>query len=446
LVFRVYGDSSPIVARLEDTEAIPGPLPYKDAEGNPLFTFCHAGYDAFGGRLLAAGPIDVIIQKQDQLNQLDSHVLLCYSRMANPVIVEPKGAEIEKLTGMPGLVIKWNPLTVGGNAKPERWPGVEVPQSAFKLREQFLKDIEQLTGTFDIMKGAKPAGIEAFSALNLMKELSQGRFATVFKARGLAYSEWFKFAIELEREFGPDERTKAVQSPARTWTFQNFKRTQLQGSISVIVEDGSMAPKTTLGMRAAVEHASQLGMINLKDPDQQYEALKLFGLTRIAPTLDIHIQRALQKQDAFEQWALNKQAMQQSMMQSEQAIAKYEQTLAMHTDDGTGMVPPPPSPLEFTPLKWRPWYRAIVHKQQFELWANADRVSEMLQQNPGLEQLLVQHYQEIEQAVMQQAQTAAIESGNAPMQTPGGQAMGNSNRESTQGNEPGQTKRTGQPA
>src|SRR5258708_931394 len=65
LVFRVYGDSpSPTIAHLEDVESIPGPLPYKMNDGTPLFTFAHAGYEHVGGRTLASGPIDIIVQKQ----------------------------------------------------------------------------------------------------------------------------------------------------------------------------------------------------------------------------------------------------------------------------------------------------------------------------------------------------------------------------------------------
>src|SRR5258708_6471841 len=150
LVFRVYGDSpSPTIAHLEDIESIPGPLPYKMNDGTPLFTFAHAGYEHVGGRTLVSGPIDIIVQKQDQLNQLDSMILLIIQRMSNPVWLEPKGAEIQRLTGMPGLVIKYNPLTIGQNAKPERIPGVPIDSALFNIREQYLRDIEELSGWLD---------------------------------------------------------------------------------------------------------------------------------------------------------------------------------------------------------------------------------------------------------------------------------------------------------
>jgi hypothetical protein len=433
LVFRIYGEQNPIVAHLEEQEALPGPLPYRDADGNPLFTFAHAGFEHVGGRVLASGPIDVIIQKQDQLNQLDSMILLIIQRMSNPVWLTPKGAEIQKFTGMPGLVLRWNPLTVGGNAKPERIAGEGPHPTLFQIREQYLKDIEELAGTFDIIKGAKPTGVEAFSAMQLLVERSQSRFSGVFQSRGDAYKSWFKFALELEREFGPEDRTKAVLTPARTWTFQTFKRAQLQGSVSVIVEDGSQTPKTNLGMRAAIEHANQLGMLNMQDPDQQYEGLKLFGLTRMVPTLDVHVQSALQKQQVFEEWVLKPENVQAFVMQAQEAQMAYQQQLGAAQDPAQPM-PQPPSMLEGSPLKWKPWYNPVIHKQELMKWANSDRMRELFQAQPIAEKLVELHLNDINMALAQEVMQQMAMAGGQPGGA--GAAMANSNRESTSGNEP----------
>lgn len=425
LVFRVGGDKEGgHILHLEDTEAIPGPLPYRDAQGKPLFTFQHAAYEHVGGRILGAGPLDIMIQKQDQLNQLDSMMLLHLNRMANPVWVVPKGAGIGKLNGMPGLVVEWDSLTLGGQGKPERVAGIDLATGFFTLRAQYISDIESLTGTFDIMKGAKPANVDAFSALQFLDERAKGRFTNVFQARADAYVGWFKCAVELEREFGPDERTVAVQGSARSWTFQNFKRANLQGSMDVVVENGSTAPKTNLGLRAALDHAVQMKFINPGDPDQSYEALKLMGLTRMAPSIDIDVQSALRKQQAFEDWAVNKQAMAASMQQAQQAMVQYQQQTAQAMQQWQKQVaalppvpqqvpgappipakPVPPAPqagpapsiMQFTPLVWRPWYNAIIHRREFLKWANGDIVQQLIAQQPALAALLSQHLTEITQ-------------------------------------------------
>jgi hypothetical protein len=463
LVVRIIGEKSPLILHLEEDEAVPGPLPYTDADGMPVFPFAHGVYDHVGGRVLGSGVIDIIVQKQDQLNQLDSMIQMIIQRMANPIWLEPKGAEVEKFTGEPGLVVKWNPLTVQGNAKPERIAGEGPHGSLFQIREQYLKDIEELAGTFDIVKGAKPTGVEAFSALQLLVERSQSRFSSVFGSRADAAGHTLKVQLELERSFGPNTITKAVLSPAKTWSFENFQRADLQGNVSVVVESGSQAPKTNLGKRAAIEHLNQLGMIDPQDPDQKYKIFQEFGMAGLSPSLDIHVTSALQKQQAFEEWIQDEaavqqwaQAAQQKAQMFEAAQAEVAQTAAaMPPDPVTGMPAQapaitPPSPLEGTPLVWRQWYNAVIHEQEFMKWANGDVIRQLVQEKPEVVGLLEGHLMEMRIARMEleagviggqtltpePAQPAGAGKPGAGNPKDKGSAMGNSNKESTQGNEP----------
>ena len=358
LVMRVVGDKSPLLLEVPE-ENLPGPFPYKDIRKNPIFPFLFSQYEHMGGRLLGRSALAPLIQKQDQLNQLDSLTQLCLTRMANPVWVVPEGAGVEHFSGEPGLVMKWNPLASGGtSAKPERIAGSEIPQSIMVLRDQIIKDIEELSGAFDIIKGQKPTGVEAFSALQLLVERSQSRFTAVFQSRGEMYRRWATIALELERQFGPQERTWAVVGPNRGYTFRQFQNAQLQGEISVQIEDGSNMPKTALGKRAAIEQANQLGLIDPADPDQKYALLSTFGLADLVPSLNYHVQSALQQQDAFERWA----------------------------DAPEG---PPP-------LVVKPWFDAQVHWVERIKWLNTDHMRELLAARPELEQIILMHLQQLQ--------------------------------------------------
>lgn len=411
LVMRVLGDSNPIILHLEDDENVPGPLPYKDAKGEPLFTFSHSAFEQRGGRVYGVSPLDLVIQKQNQLNQLDSFVLMIINRMSNPLWLVPKGAEIQKFTGQPGLVVKWNPLTVGGNAKPERVDGLGPNETLFQLRDQYMNDIEQSLGTYDVLKGQKTPGVDSFAGLQLMTERAQSRFGSAFKSRGKTYSQWAKWALEIEREFGPLERTVNVLSPGRIWTVKKFLNADLNGTFDITVDDGTMTPKTALGIRASVEHLNSLGFINPTDPDQSYKVFQIFGQTQLNPGLDIQMQGALRAQDQFEQWAADPAQQQATFQQHQQAIMQYQQQIAaiQHPTGGVGQpvgaempqIPPPPSPTAFTPLAWKPWYNAIIRKQEFLKWVNSDKMQQLLAQNPGLEGLLTQYLQDIQSALPQ---------------------------------------------
>jgi len=423
LVFRVAGENG-IILHLP-SEALPGPLPYTDAEGTPLFTFAHAAYEHVGGRILGAGPFDIASDKQDQLNRLDSMFLMALYRTSNPVWVVPKGSEPFKLTGLPGLVVKFNDPFGDRRNEPKRLPGIDLAPGWFTLREQYVNDFEDLVGTRDIMSGSNPPDVNAFSALQLLDERSKGRFIPVLQARADAYRQWYTHAIELEREFGPDERTLAVMSSARSWTFKNFKRAQLSGAMTVMVEAGSTQMKTSLGTRAALDHAVQLRFINPVDPDQQYEALKIMGLTKMIPSMDTDIQSALLKQQDFEDWANDPNKQAQSTQEATQAVTQYQQGVAQQMTAyrvqvaklppvpppvpgqpvQAAPVPPPPQPgpppqmLEFTPLAWRQWYNPQIHLREFLKWVNGDTIRQLVAKNQKLVPLLEQHLLAIRQAM-----------------------------------------------
>lgn len=392
-VFRVIGDRNPIVLDLPD-ESLPGPMPYKDIEGKPIWPFLFAQYEHIGGRLYGRSALTPLIQKQDQINQLDSLVQQIVQRMANPGWLIPEGAGVEKFTGEPGFIMKYNPLGAGGNSKPEKIDASEVPASFMMLREQLIKDIEELSGAFDIIKGQKPTGVEAFSALQLLVERSQSRFTSVFQSRGEMYRRWFGVALELERQFGPDQRTLTLIGPHRGYTFKHFENAQLQGDVNIVIEDGSATPKTFLGKRAAVEQAATLGLLNPQDPDQRYYLLNLFGIADLVPSMNVHVQTALQMQDDFEQWAVS-------------------------------LMGPPP-------LIAKPWHDAQVHWTERIKWLNTDRMKELMATNPLLEQVITQHLADLQMILSPVVPTAAPGGPGDPKSgksggPPGGQAMKNSN-------------------
>lgn len=357
LVLRVAGETNPILINAPE-EGIPGPFPYTDIEGTPIFPFVHAQYEHMGGRLYGRSALSPLIQKQDQLNQLDSLVQLSVQRMANPVWIIPKDAGIENLTGEPGLVIAWNTLASGGNAKPERIAGENIPPSLFAFREQIIKDIEELSGAFDIIKGQKPQGVEAFSALQLLVERSQSRFTSVFQSRGEMYRAWFGIAIELERKFGPQQRTWAVIGPNKGYTFKHFENAQLQGQVNFAIEDGSNMPKTSLGKRAAIEQANQLMLLNPNDPDQKAALLTTFGLMDLVPSFNVHVTAAANIQDAFEKWV--------------------------------------EAPVGQSPLVIKPWFDPQIHWNERIKWLNTDKMREILAKLPQIEFLIIEHLQNLQ--------------------------------------------------
>lgn len=430
LVLRMVGDGENSQIVKLPAQGLPGPLPLATPQGERVWPWIFIGYEHFGGRLWSRSPIEHLIEKQNQLNQIDSLIQLIIQRTANPVWLEPKGAEVKKFTGEPGLVVKYNPLIAGGNAKPERIEGAQVPSSLVKIREMILSDIENLAGTYDIIKGQKPTGVEAFSALQLLVERSQSRYGPVLGNRGKGYRRWFQIALEMERAYGPDERAHAILGPNGAYTLATFKKINLAGAVRVEVQDGSQMPKTSLGKRAAIEQLRNFGVINPQNPDTAYRILQIFGQTDLWPGLDYDVKSALSEQEEFEQWALAAQ------FAPPQPIAGPAGALAV--DPATGqpqMAPaqpntPPPGQIEI-------WHNHMVHAAEHRKWANGDTMQRLMKEKPEIKPfvtwMIQQHDLMLQAEMMQQAQMQG--GGNAGAGKDGkgiggGRAMSNSNAES----------------
>ncbi len=152
-------------------------------------------------------------------------------------------------------------------------------------------------------------------------------------------------------------------------------------------------PKTALGKRAAIEQANNLRLLNPEDPDQKYALLSTFGLSDLVPSLNIHVQAALQLQDAFERWVEAPQG-------------------------------PPP-------LNVKPWYDVQIHITERIKWLNTDKMRDIISRNPMFEQIVTLHLQQLQ---MLMAPPPMVGPDGKPLAPPGpggapggGQAMSASN-------------------
>jgi DNA-directed RNA polymerase subunit RPC12/RpoP len=360
---RFVGDSAVQPVRLVDDQGQPldFSIPYtRKRDGAPIWPWVKHAYEPMKGRLYSQSAVDSIIQKNDQINQIDSSMQMSFQRMGNPIWLEQKGAAVERFTGEPGIVVRWQ--AVGNGGKPERIDGIPPSSGAMAMREMLWNDAEKLTGTSDAFQGQKPSGVEAYAALNLLKEQSQSSFTTTFSARAKAYRDWFEIALELERSYGPTARTRAVMGPNKAWTFQTFQKADLTGDVSILMEDGSNVPKTALAKRAALEHGRALGVVNAAQPDTASAILTELGITNLAPALDADAKSALAEQQAFEDWV------------------------------ASGRTTP-------CPLVVEPWHNDALHLTFNRQWMNGDAVRQILaglqpQDAMMVRGILQQHLQE----------------------------------------------------
>ena len=170
-----------------------------------------------------------------------------------------------------------------------------------------------------------------------------------------------------------------------------------------MIEDDATAPKTSLGQRAALEQGRQLGAVDMKDPDQRYYALTVLGIPEIDPALDVQVQAAQRKQEAFEHYLTERQVMD------------------------------PAAPM---PLLIDPWNVPIIFERECLKWANSDRMVDLFEKFPASKQVVASYLESIRLMMGMLPNMPIAESpikppagipGGAPAL--GGGAMENSNRE-----------------
>jgi len=423
LVCRAVGGPGDFrIIRIEG-EQLPGPLPHWTTEGKAIWPWIHVPYQTFGGRFFGRSPLDTSIQIQDTVNRTDSLIELAMSRTANPVWLEPKGAEVKKFTGEPGIIVKYTPVLLGtGSSKPERVEGSSIPAYVLAYREMKVKAFNDQLGTTDPFKGGKPPGVEAFSAMQLLVERSQTRFTIPLEERGRGRQRWQMVTLELERLYGPAERKYAVMGPNGVWTFEAFKHANLSGTIELLIEDGSHQPKTSLGTRAMIQQVDQMQLLPKDDPDVVYTVLKSLGATSLLPRLDAAIKSSLREQDQFQRWVASPGSQPAPM-----------DPMLLEEANQTGEMPPTEflQPMPFAVEKWQDHQ---IHIAQHKKWANSDMAVRLFEMRPDLKMVWAQHITEHEMALANDMMFEAMIAGGG-MPIGGGdagaaQTMGNSNRES----------------
>jgi len=362
-------------------------------------------------------------------------MLMIMMRTANPIWLEPKGAEVEKFTGEPGLVVKWNPLVAGGTAKPERIAGENIPSTLFQYRALIKAEIEELTGTYDVLKGQRPPSVEAFATMNFLVERGLIFHQGAFKERGKCYKGFMKDALEIEREFGDETRTRAIMRPTQEWAFETYKRADLSGTVEIVIEDGTTAPKTALGERASIEHLNSLGFIDPADPEQRYAIYQKFGQASLMPGVDAQVQECWMNLERFEK-QLRQPGVGQALQVMTQRAQLAQATMPPAGPAGPGgapgaapgmpgMVPQPPALLKF-----KRWYNPVIHRQEVIKWCLSDRGRKLFQEVPVAEQQIDQYLQQIEQVIAIAQAAMMPQAPGKPGGNGGSEAMANSNRNS----------------
>lgn len=259
-----------------------GASPYEGPELGDWHPYSDFRWEVVPGRFWGKSPLDDSTEIQKHINSIDAAIILVRKTMAVPQKLIPTNSGIKpgEWTGRPGQEIRFSPL----GAKPETIPASGVDAQVFQERSQKLEDMKQISGAIDILKGDRPPGVNAASALEMLFEVGTGKLRP-----GL--DRWKSFVETSQKkqlrlvsrkyreprpEFIRYLRAKNKEIPEET--INAFIGSDLNDNCNVIIEAGSNIPKLQSAEKAQLIQVAQIGTLNLDSPQNKMEFNKRLGI------------------------------------------------------------------------------------------------------------------------------------------------------------------------
>ncbi len=260
-----------------------GDSPYVGPELGDWHPYSECRWEIVPARFWGKSPLDQVRDIQKQINSIDSVIILNRKTMAIPQKLIPMSSGIPhgQWTGRPGQEIYYRDS--GGNP-PGVIPASGVDPSVFQERAQRVEDLKNITGAIDILKGDRPDGITAASALEMLYEVGMGKLFPILD-RWKAFVEssqkkQLRIISKFYKEPRPDfirllqQKNKELSSES----INKFIGADLYDNCNVVVEAGSNVTKLQAARKQELREAAQMGVLNLADPRNRQQYLEDMGI------------------------------------------------------------------------------------------------------------------------------------------------------------------------
>ena len=283
-----------------------GPLPHEYGagrqKGTKFLNIIHFGFDIVPGRFWRKTRMDDLVAPQNLRNLTEAVLKLTIQRSGNSVWLNPTGSNVGNISGDPGLILDYSPVSLGGAtfAKPERLPAeLGNVQPLLVFLNKLDDSMERVAGTFFLQGGDVPPGVTAASALAYLGERAERAMSPFKREWAKSWAQVNEQVLEIYRKHAVDERVRVTAGRNKKWQAEKFKNADLTGAINIKVDFASLFPKSQATQRATIAQLIQLGVINPMDPEQQYKILEVYGETSLKGSEDIDIEETVKEWDEF---------------------------------------------------------------------------------------------------------------------------------------------------
>lgn len=261
-----------------------GDSPYVGPELGDWHPYSECRWEIVPGRFWGKSPLDPATEIQKQINSIDSVIVLTRKTMAIPQKLIPMSSGLTHggWTGRPGQEIFYR--DAGGNP-PSIVPGVGVDSTVFAERAQRIEDLKAITGAIDILKGDRPNGVTAASALELLYEVGTGKLFPILDRWKNFIENSQKKQLRIISKFYKEPRPdfirllRAKNQELSEQAISQFIGSDLYDNCNVVVEAGSNITKLQAARKQELREAAQAQVLDLQDPVNRIEYLQQMGIT-----------------------------------------------------------------------------------------------------------------------------------------------------------------------
>lgn len=252
------------------------------------------------------GEVEQIMSPQHYVNELTNQIIDNAKNTANMqwIIDKNSGIGQGKLTNRPGLVIRKTP---GSEVRRDTPP--QMPPYVREQIEILKKDIQDISGVFDSLKGEQQGSITAASAILALQEASQARIRLKIKLMEASLSELAQIVYSRMQQFWKLDRWVRVTDIEGNPSFREIGAQVLSNDYDLKVMAGSTMP---VNRNAMLDLMIRLAQTNGED------GLPLVDRKAVLEFLPTGDKKAIT--DRFAELQAQQQQAQQQQLQQEQQM------------------------------------------------------------------------------------------------------------------------------
>ena len=252
------------------------------------------------------GEVEQVMSPQHYVNELTNQIIDNAKNTANMqwIIDKNSGIGQGKLTNRPGLVIRKTP---GSEVRRDTPPA--MPNYVREQIEVLKKDIQDISGVFDSLKGEQQGSVTAASAILALQEASQARIRLKIKLMEASLSELAQIVYSRMQQFWKLDRWVRITDVEGNPSFREIGAQVLSNDYDLKVMAGSTMP---VNRNAMLDLMIRLAQTNGED------GLPLVDRKAVLEFLPTGDKKAIT--DRFAELQAQQQQAQQQELQQEQQM------------------------------------------------------------------------------------------------------------------------------